>query len=735
MTTTDPQNTKNVEVKRRKIRRSDWAKVEEFLKRELQARKDNPFRKAHERRWKEVDRQVAMEPMGKFGPGGKELPPSWQSAFELGELSKASEVICADVMRLTFPQNRTWMEAVVKPPKTVNPQTGQAVIAATPDKQKKAAAVIRALMTQQHADFGLQARVELSIKEALHHGSAVATCEWETQNKVHDGAGLESLSAPVWKPHSMWNCYPDSSAAVIPGANIFYTGSMMIVSYMPRYKVLELKGDGYMNIDPDKIKKKNPNKDGKEEDCEIVTYYGDLLIERDDGDIFLPNSKCKTANGTVIYYAPNEMPFPEVIYFGYERQDIRDPYFTSPLEKNSPMQKMVTILANEFIDTVKLWTQPAIVYDGNDPYMVQNGGVNLWPGAQTASKGSNKFQEVKIGDPKAALLGIEFGLQKIEEGTSVNAIRSGATDADRKTATEVTNTQQSSEVRTVDFVGKLEKSGLRPFLYMQHETNIKKLKEYSFYCPDKGLPDFLTISRNELQDAKIVHFEVVGSKGVLGEQRRSQQMTAVTAFASQNPLFAPLLNAPKLLIDMYEDAGVRGAEEYVMAQNHIPLALRAKMQQMEAINQELQQKLQEAESNMQAEMAKIALERQKTQEEIRLDREKAAADYRLEVKKMMDDYNLKLAELRAEMKIEAMKAQSEAKRDQAVVQIDMNKAASELAASVQGMATEQHQTLSKAAKDIVDAAGKIAESAKQMASRPPRRGKIKRVADGYEVEA
>jgi hypothetical protein len=625
-------------VKKRKIRRTDWLKVEEFLRKELQSRKQNPYRKSHERKWKEIDRQIAMEPMQKVSSDGKPLPPSWESAFELGELSKASEVITADVMRLIFPQSRTWMEAHVKPPMTVT-EGGKPALAVPVAKQKAAGRVLRALMTQQHSDFGLKARVELSVKEALHHGGFVATCEWETQNKVHDGQGLESLSAPVWAPHSMWNCYPDSSASVVPGGSIFYSGSMMIVSYMPRYKVLQLKGDGYMNIDPTKIAKKNPNRDAKEEDCELVTYYGDLNIEREDGDIYLPNSKCITANGTIIYYRANPLPFPEVIYQGYERQDLRDPYFTSPIEKNSPMQKMVTILANEFIDSVKLHTKPSIVYDGNDPYMVQNGGVSLHPGAQTPSKGSNKFQEVKVGDPKAALMGVQFGLQKIEEGTSVNAIRAGASDADRKTATEVNNTQQGSEVRTVDFVGKMEQGALKPFLYMQHEQNLRNLKQYSFYCPEKGLPDFISLGQKEIRDAKVVHFEVVGSKGILGEQRRSQQMTAVTAFALGNPLTAPRINVDKVLIDMYEDAGVKGAEEYVISgEQQIPPQVQAQMQQMQAAVKELQQKLQEAESGNQAKMAEIQLRAQQASAQLQQEQQQAMQEQDMARRQqMMDD--------------------------------------------------------------------------------------------------
>jgi hypothetical protein len=89
-------------------------------------------------------------------------------------------------------------------------------------------------MSQQHADFGLKDRVELSIKEALHHGGFVAEIDWDTQEFVHEAVKVKSKSAPVWKPHSMWNCYPDPSPSVI-GTNLFYDGSMFIESYVPRH--------------------------------------------------------------------------------------------------------------------------------------------------------------------------------------------------------------------------------------------------------------------------------------------------------------------------------------------------------------------------------------------------------------------------------------------------------------------------------------------------------------------
>ncbi len=627
-----------VDVKKRKISSKDWVSVEEFIKKELDKRKGDDFRKYHEQVWTEVDRQIAMKPQTLIP--GEGTTEDWHSAIELGELAKASEIITADVRRIMFPQARSWMEAHCEPPKTFNPETGKQVVAINPDIQEKGDELLRSLMTQQHVDFGLKDRVELSIKEALHHGSFVAEVDSETQSKIYDGTGVESISAPVWIPHSMWNCYPDPSPSVI-GTNMFYTGSMMIVSYMPRYKVLQFKGEGFMNLVDSKIPKKtHDNKDVETEDIQLVKYYGDLVIPRGDGDIYLPNSKCITANGVLIFYAPNKRPYPPVIFRGYERQDVRDPYYTSPIIKLSPTQKLASLFANSFVNGTKLSIEPPIVYDGSDPYFVQNGGPAIFPGAKTASRGSNKFETMKIGDPMAALQGMEMAVRQIQEGTGVNAVRAGVTSSDRKTATEISKTAQGAEVRTVDFVDKLE-CGLRTFLYMQHDINLEELTTYTFYCSDPDLPDFNRVSKKDLP--KGAHFEVVGSKGLLGEEQRTQRMTQVTAFASSDPGFAPLLKRAKLLIDMYEDAGVKGPEIYVETkQPEIPLEVQQKMQLMAQQNQELQAGVQQLQGELEkaksGEAAKMAELQAKSQSEAinqRFEMQQAAMDAHLEKQEMM----------------------------------------------------------------------------------------------------
>ena len=51
------------EVKKRRIKKQDWDEVEKYILTELEDRKRNEFRKAHELIWKEVDRQVRMDPL------------------------------------------------------------------------------------------------------------------------------------------------------------------------------------------------------------------------------------------------------------------------------------------------------------------------------------------------------------------------------------------------------------------------------------------------------------------------------------------------------------------------------------------------------------------------------------------------------------------------------------------------------------------------------------------------
>lgn len=699
-------------VKERKIRKTDWDKVGELVQSIYDERKKSNFRREHEEKWSEIDRQIAMNPMKRVSEQGKEIGNDWRSALELGELSKASEIITSDVMRITFPTEKVWFQPHVYLSWPTDPKTGKPK--SNSEKQKVADGILRNLMSQQHQDFGFKSRFRLSVKESLHHGSFVAETRFEKELMVKDGGMVKSVGSPVWVPYSMWNAYPDPSPSVI-GANMFYTGSMVLVDYMPLAKLKRLaKSDGWMEGRLSKVEEQEHDVKGrKTKDVELVKYYGDISIERADGDIYLPNAKVILANGELVYYAQNELPYPSVIYGGYERQDVRDPYYTSPIIKQSPMQKFATVMVNKFADGVGLKIEPPIEYDGNDPDYVQNDGPVIAPGAKTPTKSMGKGMTViDIGDPSYALKAAEVGLRNMQEGTGVSALRSGTANSDRQTAFEVNKVAQGAEVRTIEFVDQLS-PGLRSFLHMQHELNRMHMTEYEFYNDEMHTPDVIRAKKSDIQANAC--FEVVGSRGLLGEEQRTQKTTQVTAFASQNPLFANLLKPDQVLLDMYRDAGKKNPEEWVKAaeqNNPQDAAKDAQMQQMGQMLQQLQGELQKEKEGNHVKLRDIeSKERQ------------AAEAFRLEQKQFMLDQ----AKAAAEQKQAAQELYQKAEE-----------ARNELAETHRKNNLDFQTAMEKIQRDYIEGMAGVKadlEKTKQAAKEKPAKRKVKRVGNGeYEID-
>jgi hypothetical protein len=634
------------EIKARRINKKDIEKLQEFIKKELSSRRDAQFRQDREVKWREIDRQLAMKPMDRVDQTGKKLPKSWHNVFELGELSKASEIIAADTVRITFPSDRKYFECHVEvSTEGQKPEEAES-------NQRKVDGVLRSLMVQQQQDFGFKERFEVSLKEALHHGSYVAIVRWQKEKMVREGDKVKFLGAPVWVPYSMWNSYPDPSPSVIP-SGIFYQGSMIVVEYMPLWKLKGQTGSGWMQGQYKQIKEtEKETKDGvNTKDVELAHYYGDLFIDRknEDGGIYLPNCHAITANGILVFYEPNDLPFSPVIYNGYERQDIRDPYYTSPLEKQSPVQKIATICANKFLDAIALEVEPPGEYDANDPDYVANGGPIIAPGAQTPTRSMGKgWNTLKIGGSAPALEGLQMCLRQMQEGTGVSALRSGTPNSDRQTATEIQKVSQGSEVRTVDFVSKLEQRGIKPYLYMSHELNRLHLEDYPFTNDEMNTPDFMRASKEDID--KPAHFDVVGSKGLLGEEQRTQRITQATVLFSGNPLFAPLLRPQDIMLEVYRDAGKKNPEEFVkVTETQIPPEVQAKLQQAQQIIQELGTRLKDAESGNKIELAKIQEKAAEAQAKDNLERDKMALEHKEEMMRLAVDVKQNAEQLKHDM--------------------------------------------------------------------------------------
>lgn len=649
--TTQPSKPK---LRSKRIQEKDIDTMEQFIGNELSRRRESQHRKSAERRWKEVDRQVRMEPMMRLDRDNQPIRgDEWRAAVEVGELSKALEIVSSDVRRLIFPNDRTWFEAHSK----IDAGKNEDGTIKQPDAKLQTITdnALRSMMVQQQKDIGLKDRHELSVKEALLHGSYVTEVRYEPRLLIDEGYKVKSTSVPVWVPHSMWNCYPDPSPSVIVG-DLFYQGSMIILHYLPRYKLEQMSGDGWMNKRFDKVPKNHKysatgstgtdDRDYTEQqsdtdEIELVTYYGDINVERSQDDLFFPNSKACFANGILVYFSPSELPYLPIIFRGYEKQDVRDPYFVSPLMKLEPLQKTASIMLNRFIDLVELKVDPPIVYNGNDPAFVRDGGPRIFPGAKTASKGSGDVKVIETGDPAAALAGFKESMNIIQQGLGVDAVRSGTTAPSGRTAFEINKVSQSAEVRTLDFIDKLE-PGLETYLYMQHDLNRKYLKQISYYNDDLDTPDYLIVGKKDLP--QFAKFTVVGSKSTLGEDQRVSRTSQVTSFLLGNPVTAELVNIDEVAKIMYQDAGIQNPERLLNTQQSMDPKLKkimdATKQKMQETQQMAQQAVQQAgeqikklTEQLQAETAKCqALQADKSLESQKLQLESAKHEGELQLK-------------------------------------------------------------------------------------------------------
>ena len=586
------------QVKRRRITEKDYARAEQYITDELAKRENMKARKSHEKQWKEMDRQIAMEPPTAIKRSGNP-DEDWHNAIQLGAIADALEIISADIMRLAFPVDRNWFQPHVELSAEIDPETGEPSI--DPFKQRVADGVLRSLMGQQHSDFGFKDRVKAAVKEALSHGGFCAEMRMESLRKIQGGGRVQTLRAPMPFIHSMWNVFPDPSPSIM-GTELFYRGRMIIRYYMPRDAFMR----NPMFIRKEKVPKQQAKpKDDAVKDVEMVCYYGDLTFDRRDGDMYLPNMKVILANGILVYQKQNELPYSPVIYTGYERDSLLDPYYTSPLIKRAPTNKLATEFMNRFADAAELKADPALFYDAYDTTMVMNGGPKIYPGAKEAVKGgAANVKPLDIGDPSFMFEAYQDLRREINVGTSVDSNRSGVSPGTEQTATEITRNEQQAEVRTVDFLAVMDRQFLKPSLNMQHDYNLRELDNYPFYNNEQNTPDFLRVSRDELP--KNVIFNVVGSKEVLGEQQRFNKFVASIQFASSIPQLNQTTDWGEVGKEIWHFSGLKDPERFSISGNNEKRAL---VQQFQQEIQQYQQQMQElAQENQVSDLEKAKLQ-------------------------------------------------------------------------------------------------------------------------------
>lgn len=541
---------------------------------------------------------------------------SWQSNIEPGLLADALETNSDDVLRIALPSDRRWFSPKVEIPTSVE----KAIQGEGPEsikEQRLKSAALACLMSQQHLDTGFRENVKMSIKEAYKHGSFVAEVRFLEFPKWYGDGRQEKLGAAVWVPHSMWNCYP-APTGTVQASSLSYQGSMIVKTKMTWADFMNDK----RLINKEKVKK---TKADERRPLDVIKFFGDIYLQ--DKELFLPNMEVWVVDETLVYAKENELPYPPIIFGSIEKDDVNDDYASSQLIKRSPTHKAAASALNAFIDSTALSSNPPVAYSALDPKYAAEGGVIIEPGAEVPTRGRGEVAPIYVSDPAAAFNGYQVLKQEVERGTNSD-VRAGVAPSTEQTRFEIQKIQQRAETRTVDFVGVLERHGLRPFLYMQHEYNKKKLSDYPFYCNEPNLPTFLRASKQHLNELiKNVAFEITGSVGVLGEEERRQGTVLVTQqimSTEKGQMMMGEAGLAEVFRDMYADVGVKDPDRYLPNAPDIDEngeVEKVAVEQLEALEGEMNaalQEMQEVVGTLQRENFELseALERGKTDQNV-----------------------------------------------------------------------------------------------------------------------
>lgn len=525
----------------------DWETIADYIKEEKTRRAR--LRSDLEKQWKDIDRQLRMEPdlKRKMGEDGKlDETLSWMSELELPSQTEALEILTSDARRMMFPSAGPWFQAHV--PLTdewLRKVDMQALIAGdendTPSviTQDNADKLIEGVLEHFHRAYDFRGHWDGFNANAFAYGTGVGRVRMvERSQFVSTARGVvaEGGRLPVFYPVPIKSTYLDDMprAALHEGALI---GPSIIQCRSQKYADLVIAANKGENDpeDPDggwmpaRLKDIEPDDKGY---VELIEYEGDLVVERKStGSLFIPGALATCAVGkgkaTIVRFRWMPQGTSSYIVQPYHIEDIESPYGVGPLMKGRPIQIAATEALNAVMDSAQLLVRPPVQYDSSDPHFSVGGGPNIHPGALLATLGD--IQALKLGDP-AVMLDVYLALkQQYSDVTGVNAPRLGAQTVSHTTAFAKDAELQRGVVRTVDYVNSLLFNGMSRCLSLELELARKGMKTEQIYIEQYG--GYVDMKRSFLPERAA--FDVFGAGGPLEERQEQQAMIAGLQLAMQ----------------------------------------------------------------------------------------------------------------------------------------------------------------------------------------------------------
>lgn len=524
-----------------------------------------------EKCWKDIDRQVAMEPETGFkyiiknGSRVLDTNKAWMSEIELPLQAQALEVLTADARRMMFPSgDAPWFAAHAELTDEYLAKVDfQSLIkgdeAEVPSQinqdnaDKLVEGYLRHLYDQPIGDTAeeFSTRQDKINAESFKYGVGVGRARmWSRYLYVKEKGGVrrEVRRIPALMPVSIKNLYLDDRKATMHSSQLLEAAPIAV----DHIRLANLHAAANLgSTDPDdddggwmpkNLKGIEPDKDGY---VTLLEMEGDIVVPRKTTrSVILPGCIVTVVMGSqgkgggttsgVVRFRWRKTPFSSYLLHPYHYEGADDIYPSSPLMKGRPVQIAATDAMNRLLDSAMLKVQPPVGWDRSDQYLAQNGGPGVYPGALwgTVDPSAIKAFTELGGEPGTMAAAVLRLIQLYAELTGVLPARLGAQTTSHTTAFAKDAELTRGAVRTVDYVNQTGAGPTTRWLDMSYQmarAAIGRNETVSFYIPAYG--GYVELTRDQLPEHAT--FTWFGAGGPAEESQKMQRKLQALGLALQ----------------------------------------------------------------------------------------------------------------------------------------------------------------------------------------------------------
>ena len=497
--------------------RRDEKFIAEHVMAEYDRRRSSRERKEREKHWKEIDRQIAMDPNIAFKCDPKTHKPddkkAWMSEMELPLQAEALEVLTADTQELLFPDSGlpfrahaettdTFLERFENLPSIIQGDELDVPSLITQDNVDQLCSGFVAHMLRQ-TDF--ETRVMRCNAEAFKYGIGVGRARLQTKSVfIHEARGVrkETQLLPTLVPTSIKNTYLDDAGVGTHSAQELGEAHIS-EDFMPleNLHIAASKGSkdpsrpdgGWI---PRNLKGVEPDESGR---VKLLEMEGDIVVPRKTTRSLVLRGvtvtvvvghadKSGNAERGLVRLRWRKHPFSSYLLFPYHYEGACDVYPTSPLLKGRTVQIMAVEALNRLLDSAALKNNPPLSYERNDPAFASTGGPVVAPYAQWETTGDIRAHTEVGGDTAQLSQALQLATNMYAELTGVLPGRLGGQTVSHTTAFAKEAELQRGASRTVAYVDRVGKTAMVRWLEMAYRMGRDEFgrSPFSFYLDAYG---------------------------------------------------------------------------------------------------------------------------------------------------------------------------------------------------------------------------------------------------------